>query len=372
MSLRCLFSLQRNGFRKGRIVMVSPCGGGGIRTVVETLIASSLFQKGEWEWRWVCSHIEAPLWQRLQTAFMAYLEIFVLLLLPGPVLLHLHASAHGSFFRKSILIWMARCLHRPIILHMHSSSFRSFYEAIPSWIRAYVRLTMNQSTQVIALSEGWARYYQSITQSPIEVIPNFLLDSYHQDPFSASGDQILFLGRYGSRKGIYDLIEAVGSLVKTFPSLHLNCAGDGEIALVREMIRLRGLERHITVNGWLEGSEKQVLFRSSSIFVLPSHAEGLPMALLEAMAQGLAIVASKVGGIPEVIDDAVTGLLVPASDITALKTAMARLLEDPDLRRRLGRSARDCFLAHYSERAVVTKFQVLYRRLLLDDQSFRA
>ncbi len=92
--------------------------------------------------------------------------------------------------------------------------------------------------------------------------------------------------------------------------------------------------------GWLEQEAKEELLRSSQVFVMPSRSEGLPMALLEAMAYGLAVLATEVGGIPEIVEPGVDGLLVAAEEPGAFADALARLGGDPALRERLGEGAR--------------------------------
>jgi glycosyltransferase involved in cell wall biosynthesis len=115
--------------------------------------------------------------------------------------------------------------------------------------------------------------------------------------------------------------------------------------------------------GWIEGEKLRGLYAESSIFVLSSTSEGMPMALLEAMSRGMAIAATAVGGVPEVLEDEVEGLLVSPGDIVALADALARLAADRDLRERLGRAARDRAAAIGPEGAAKS-FDAIYRALL--------
>ena len=117
-------------------------------------------------------------------------------------------------------------------------------------------------------------------------------------------------------------------------------------------------EKHIQFLG--RRSDIDDLLSAADFFVLPSDIEGLPMAILEAMAHGLPIVASNVGGIPEIIDDEREGLLFPAGDATALAFAIRRLASDPFLRRRLGDAARQRVSAQFSLNAMVRKYDDVY------------
>jgi glycosyltransferase involved in cell wall biosynthesis len=119
------------------------------------------------------------------------------------------------------------------------------------------------------------------------------------------------LGRLGVRKGSYDLIAAVGALDKTVRSrLRVTLAGDGEVDEVRAAVAAAGLHETIHVAGWLDPAARDELLCTAHIFVLPSHDEGMPMALLEAMAYGLAPVTTMVGSIGEAVSDRINGLVV--------------------------------------------------------------
>jgi glycosyltransferase involved in cell wall biosynthesis len=115
--------------------------------------------------------------------------------------------------------------------------------------------------------------------------------------------------------------------------------------------------------GWQGEAEKEELLREKAIFVLPSTSEGLPMAVLEAMAWGRAIVATAVGGVPDVLADGVEGLLVPPGDSTALATALTELAADEELRARLGAAARDRARRLNAEE-VTGRLEAIYAELL--------
>jgi glycosyltransferase involved in cell wall biosynthesis len=160
-------------------------------------------------------------------------------------------------------------------------------------------------------------------------------------------------------KGHADLVEALALLTEP-PEVRL--VGEGpERARLTALIRARGLEHVVT----LAGAEPDARARLADyqFAVLPSHAEGLPNAVLEAMAAGLPVVATSVGGVPEVLTDGVTGLLVPPHDPAALATAIARLVGDPDLRRAMGAAGRRA-AARLSVDECAARHEAVYRTLL--------
>src|SRR5690606_11523739 len=125
-----------------------------------------------------------------------------------------------------------------------------------------------------------------------------------------------------------------------FPDARLVCAGDGNVEIFAHLARQLKIDTKVNFPGWLSAQECQEQLRDASIFVLPSHAEGLPMALLEAMSWKLPVIASPVGGIPQLIRYGENGLLVEAGNVQGLADACATLLSRPALCERLGAKAR--------------------------------
>jgi sugar transferase (PEP-CTERM/EpsH1 system associated) len=162
------------------------------------------------------------------------------------------------------------------------------------------------------------------------------------------------------------LVEALAHLRTRHPArsarIKLSIVGDGPLLpAVREQVAALGLQDAV----WLPGARADIgaLLHTFSVFALPSLAEGTPVSMLEAMACGLPVVASRVGGIPEVIDDGVQGFLVPVGDAEALAEALARYATDPDLRARHGRGGRARVEERFSMRAMLAAYDELYAGL---------
>jgi len=146
------------------------------------------------------------------------------------------------------------------------------------------------------------------------------------------------------------------------PRLKLTIVGDGPLLpAVRAQVAALGLQDTV----WLPGARTDInaLLQTFSIFTLPSLAEGTPVSMLEAMSCGLPVVASRVGGIPEVVDDGVQGLLVPAGDVNALAQALARYAADAQLRIAHGRAGRMRIEERFSMRAMISAYNALYDEL---------
>jgi glycosyltransferase involved in cell wall biosynthesis len=152
-------------------------------------------------------------------------------------------------------------------------------------------------------------------------------------------------------------------LAPAFPALRLVFGGEGDReGLLRRAAEL-GIGGRIECLGWVGPQQRDAELAAASVFCLPSHAEGLPMSMLEAMAAGKAVLATGVGGIPEALHDGDNGLLVPPHDVTALARALAQLLGDPALRERLAQRARASIEQHYSTEVVCGQLSAIYREL---------
>lgn len=297
-------------------------------------------------------------------ALQAYLTCFWRLLRRKVLLLHIHAAERGSFFRKSIFVWMAKLFGVPVIMHMHAAEFREFFENCPNWIKLYIGWTLDQCDRIITLSSSWRDFYGRLTHTRVDVIPNFTQARQlapTNDKTTSVG--VLYLGKFGARKGIYDLIQSVKAIYDQFPELEIFCGGDGEVDLVRNKVEDQGMSKRVHILGWVGPQERSELLNRCQIYILPSYAEGLPVAIIEAMEANLAIIATRVGGIPEMIQDGKNGLLITPGDIDGMTAALTSLISNSRLRSQLGGAARETFLSTYSEEKVIPQFEAIYRDL---------
>lgn len=265
-------------------------------------------------------------------------------------LLHIHLSERGSTFRKAILTLIAVVLRKPVVMHAHGSEFPTFFSKLPQWVRRGLIQIFRRCTLFIVLSESWKKFYidsLGLEARQVLVLPNPVkLPS--QVPCRKGSPKVnfVFFGRIGERKGVFDLIQAFAALPpeqKTGSGLTL--AGDGEVEQARRLVESLDLMDQVTVLDWLGPDQRDTLLFKADVFVLPSYNEGLPMALLEAMAWGLPVITTPVGGIPELVTQSQNGLLVNPGDIQQLSVAIQSLIEAEGLRLSLGSAARASVLS---------------------------
>jgi glycosyltransferase involved in cell wall biosynthesis len=231
--------------------------------------------------------------------------------------------------------------------------------------------------KMIAVSESIKKdiiQYDGIDSSKILVIPNGIdtekfkpegnfADISEELSFKRSDIVVGFVGRIVPAKGLEYLIDAFSYIKKGFTNSWLLIVGEGGImGELRERTKKNNVQDSVIFAG-KRRDIADVLSRTD-IFVMPSIAEGLPNALLEAMAMGKPIVATMIGGIPEVIKNGFNGLLVPPRDPAALATAIKELIGNGQLSVRMGQAARDLVVNKYSIRETAQKWESLYLSIL--------
>jgi glycosyltransferase involved in cell wall biosynthesis len=171
----------------------------------------------------------------------------------------------------------------------------------------------------------------------------------------------LCIGRLSPEKGHMFLLEAVCRVVEKLPTFRVDVAGDGSL---REQLLTRTTELQLQRNVRFLGEvgDVRTLLRDAGMFVLPSLSEGLSITLLEAMASGLPVIATRVGGNPEVIQDGGTGLLVSPQDPEALAEALLDLASHPEKARRFGSAGRERARSHFDVRHMVAWYESIYAR----------
>lgn len=352
---------------KKRVVMIgpSPTAQGGISSVVNIYGRQGVFN--EWDICYLASYRDGAPYLKLTALFRSLMIVIWMLILGRVSLFHIHTSSRTSFWRKSLFFLLANVTRTPYLIHLHGGGFLHFYEnECGKAAQRIISAIFNRAERVVVLSPTWKDKLPKVTSNPnIEPIPNPVMPvvDHDADLPVRSKCKLLFLGRLSKEKGLYDLLNVISRVRPQHPDIELICGGDGGLDEVKRYIATHELSANVHLVGWVSGDRKQQLLEASSIYLLPSYYEGLPMGLLEAMSVGMAVIASNVGGIPDIIDDGEDGLMVEPGDTDALELAIRILLNDDALRTKLGMAAQEKVKGHYSIAVVQSKLNKLYRGL---------
>lgn len=286
--------------------------------------------------------------------------LYWMLFHPEIKIVHVQGSVGASFWRKAIFIYIAKFFHKKVVWHMHAGRFAIFYQQH----RYAVRKVVNKSDVIIALSEYWKEYFKNeFPTKRVEIIKNVIsAPSVHKQ--QTGYFTLLFLGLLGKNKGIYDLLECIWDHKVEFQGkLKLYIGGNGEIEHVKQLIKEYGIADIVIFEGWVSGDKKIELLNKSDAYILPSYKEGLPISILEAMSYGMPIISTPVGGIPEIVSNGENGYLVEPGNKEDIYKAIISLLNDSDLRNRMGSVSLSRVGEHLPE-YVEKQLETLYDSLL--------
>ena len=281
-----------------------------------------------------------------------------LLLRPRPHLGYLTCSrSAGGFLRDAVFIVLCRLRGVPVINHVHGSD-------LPLLLRkrrlgGIVRGLLNMLAANIMLSQAMAAEVQQAGLRNVVVIRNFAPPRFfaltRQPREPGRPLRILYLSNVMQAKGVFDLIEACRLLERQLPDFELHVAGyilEGTRTLQEQTQRaleaLAEQHRFVKWHGPLYGDDKIRAYADAEIFCLPSHAEAAPLAVLDAMAAGVACVVTNVGGVPEIVVDGAGAYVVPPHEPNTLADRLLELARSPGLRAEFGARAREHAQAHFT------------------------
>jgi len=315
-------------YQKVLVIATSRKTRGGITSVVQAHEQGE--QWAEYRCCWIETHIDKGNLYKLIFFIKSFTSFIICL--PFYRLVHIHFSEPRSAIRKSLYFYISKLFKKKIILHFHAFSPKTTLNG--KFKNLYIKL-FKGADAVIVLSAYWKNAILQILgeSNKIRVI-------YNPCPVIKISNvekkkTILFAGTLDKRKGYNDLICAFGKIAHNHRNWRLLIAGNGEIEEADSLIKKNKLSGQIELLGWINGKEKDAVFKEASIFCLPSYAEGFPMAVLDAWAYGIPVVCTPVGGLPDIIHDGENALLFDYGNIDQLANRIELLINDDNLRNKI-------------------------------------
>lgn len=300
---------------------------GGIVSVVKNYLTYDNWE--QYNITYVPTHIEGSSKDKTLYFSKSLVKIIQKLVFDDICLVHLHTAERGSFFRKALIVKIAKLFRKKVVLHHHAAEFDSFFNDLSKIKRKFVINTLESSNVNIVLSEDLIPMIRDKTTSANIQVLNNSVSTYLNYQYTNKDNNILFLGRLGKRKGIYDLLEVIRELDDVLDTkIKFYLCGDGEIDKVKAIIDKYRIKHRINHVGWIDGLEKDRIFSSTLINILPSYNEGLPMTILETMSLGIPNISTNIASIPKVIENGYNGFIIEPGDKNKLAEKILELVND--------------------------------------------
>ena len=318
--------------KKPVIVIVTPQGIGGITTMAESILQA-----------WTFETPELILFRVPRHSFRGWLEypfsvikFIFLLLFKNIKVCHINLSTGGSPLRKMPYILLAKSFGSAIVLQIHSGKFDYVYDSTltSNVYKAIVRLEFRLACGILTLSNRQRLYFQRSDLrkgKQIGYLPNAVpvtLEDCNLNKAKIKKYDFVFVGRFSNEKGASDLLEAL-SRIKNF-QISLAVVGTNELGMDLPSIAKKIDPHRLTFFGEVARDRVKSILEESSVLVLPSHVENFPLVILEAFRSRIPVISTPVGEIPVLIENNITGTLVPVHDISALSSALESYRCDPE------------------------------------------
>ncbi len=331
---------------------------GGISGVVNNLYDAGLDKKVSLEY--IGTMKEGSKVKKLLVAVFAYLK-FVSKIKTCDIV-HVHVASDNSFVRKSVFINKAKKYGKKLIIHQHGGEWKEYYKNLSGKERTNVKDVFSKADRFLVLSPWYRDFFEgAVGINDVIVFPDTIrLHEYKERSYG--GHKILFMGRICAEKGVTELIDSVAELREIYPDIELCLAG----IWADEGLKVKALKHKefIHLVGWVDEDEKVRLTYENDIFALPSYFEGQSVSILEAMDGGMCVVASDTGGIPMMVYEGETGILVKPENKGSLTEGLRKALADPDLQRKLGTNGRRMVEEKFNISKTVDELTKMYEELV--------
>jgi glycosyltransferase involved in cell wall biosynthesis len=279
---------------------------------------------------------------------------------------HLHVASKGSTWRKAAIGEACSVRRLPYGIHLHGAAYEDFLRTVSGPRRRLVERFFHRAAYVIVLGEFWARLVieqLSVPASKVHVIHNGVAQG-EPPPVPWPSDRpkrVLFLGRIGVTKGVAELLRAFEAL-HDVSDARLVLAGPQTDAAVVRLVReaVSATPDRVEYHGSLPRRQSRELMRQAYVFALPSYAEGLPMALIEAMSMGVPCVTTPVGATEELVKHGKNGYLVEPGDTGTLTDRLRHLLSSQALRDTMALAAYDTWVQDFDAARMYERVRELW------------
>lgn len=331
---------------------------GGITSVVKAHETGEQWLK--YHCRWIETHRDGAAWRKIWYFTTAIIEYIVLL--PFYDIVHIHVGLRTSVDRKLIFAKLAKLAGKKIIIHFHPATEKHLFD---SKFSIKIHHLFEYADKLIVLSPQWIKWINAAyphNKFDMQVI-------YNPCPIvnreASHEEYILYAGTLSERKGYNRLLTAFSMIAKDYPNWKIKFAGNGAIEEAKKLQKELGIaQNQVEYLGWVSGKEKDETFQKASIYCLPSWGEGFPMGVLDALAYGIPVITTPVGGMEQVLHHGKDCLIFDTYNIDALANALKQMMGDESLRTDIVHEADKLVNTCFNIQFINTEIGEIYREIL--------
>lgn len=281
--------------------------------------------------------------------------------------IHVNMAERLSLLRKAIIIVAGRVLGVPVVLHLHAAQLQYFYRSLPRPLRAITRWVFSLPAACIVLGEASRRFITEelgVPRAKVEIVINGVPrpSRLRRAHVGSPSRRILFIGNLSERKGISDLLQGLALPEFNRACVEVTIAGGGAVDNYKSKARTLGIDGFVKFEGWADQAKVADLLADADALILPSYDEGLPLVILEAMANGVAVICTPVGEIPQEFRDGVEVKFVQPGDTAGIARALNDVLSDRSLRAALERNGNAAYQERFSLEVFFDHLARVHRR----------
>lgn len=352
--------------RKSKICMIVQDADtkGGIAAVVSYYYGSKL--EDDYDIVYVSSYKDGNKVTKMLKAFSGYIKFLKIILFDHIDMVHIHSSFGPSFYRKIPFIYLSRLFNKIVIDHVHGAEFNKFYTNASDSKKQLVKKVWSKCDRIIILSREWLHQYSAVVDpDKLRVVENYSVIQEHCNDHPCN-NKILFLGLINDVKGCFDMPKVASYISKQNIRLKFVIAGAGDEEKMRQLAVENNVLDYFEFAGWVRNCDKDKLLKDSDMLFLPSYAEGMPMAILDAMGYGLPIISTTVGGIPSIVRNNESGFLLSPGDCEGFANAIIKLIKDDEMRKSFGLKSYKIAKENYTFNRHVEKLKEVYEEFFGD------
>ena len=287
-----------------------------------------------------------------------------------PQIVHICGVSYSVFWENAYFVFISKLFRKKIFLH-YLGAFDLYYNFRNSFEKYIIRNVLKKVDRIALLSERVKKIVgKFIPKDRLSVLPSsvrisdFLNEKEKLEILSNNRINILFVGGGDPfRKGLMDVIKSIPLVVEEYDNVSFILTGGENVSKVQPECEEMGIIKYVNFWGWIKEEEKIKLYNSVDMLLLPSYNEGLPYVIIEALAAGIPIISTPVGGIPEVVEDGKNGFIIDFGDYNALAKRILYLLQNEEKREIININNRTKAKEIYSLKSLVNRIQNVYDEL---------